>query len=557
MRTGNGIKLFLLTAASLLAVSCGDDEEGPSGSGTNPTASTLEANASASTNSVVARWTGCPDADFEEYRLYRSTEPGIAGDQTGAVIVATHTSASDTVFTDTGLSWSETYYYALRTRDTEGLVSWSNEATAVTPDSGASGEWLTCAEVQGAAGSSPYEGQVVTVTGVVTVGGTELYSSDGIYAVLSDPDGGPWSGLALYGDSVESLVRGDSIAITGTVQEYYGMTEIGFPTSIEILGTGAALPAPAAVPTTDITEAGGAEQWEGVLVEITDAIVMSVGSYGQYEVDDGSGACLVDDMGDYSYNPTVGDTLYRAAGVVWYSFSEWKLEPRDDDDLDVSGGGGGPGEVLSCYEVQGQADESPYLGQIVSVTGIVTAAGGEFYSSSQEYAVIEDAGGGSWSGLVLYDNDVLAFARGDSVVVTGTVQEFNGLTEISYITDTEVVASGHSVPAPQDLTTGELMTSVDPEEWEGVLVRVQNLTVSDDSLGYGQWSVTDGSGDCIVDDLGDYSYTPSTGDSIQSMIGVCFYSFAEFKLAPRDAAASHLAGASAAVGRPYPFGRPA
>ncbi|HPH39202.1 MAG TPA: hypothetical protein PK274_03080, partial [Candidatus Fermentibacter daniensis] len=208
MRTRSGIKLFLLAAASLMAVSCGDDEQGPSGSGTNPTASTLEANASATVNSVTARWTGCPDADFEEYRLYRSTQPGIAGDQTGAVIVATHTSASDTVFTDTGLSWSETYYYALRTRDTEGLVSWSNEATAVTPDSGATGGWLTCADVQGGAASSPYEGQVVTVTGVVTVGGGEFYTSSGAYAVLSDPEGGPWSGLVLFDSDVLSFARG-------------------------------------------------------------------------------------------------------------------------------------------------------------------------------------------------------------------------------------------------------------------------------------------------------------------------------------------------------------
>ncbi|MCC6871776.1 MAG: hypothetical protein IT351_05285 [Candidatus Fermentibacter sp.] len=533
MRTRSGIKLFLLAAASLMAVSCGDDEQGPSGSGTNPTASTLEANASATVNSVTARWTGCPDADFEEYRLYRSTQPGIAGDQTGAVIVATHTSASDTVFTDTGLSWSETYYYALRTRDTEGLVSWSNEATAVTPDSGATGGWLTCADVQGGAASSPYEGQVVTVTGVVTVGGGEFYTSSGAYAVLSDPEGGPWSGLVLYGDSVGRLVRGDSIAITGTVQEHFGMTELGYPTSILMLGTGAALPAPAAISTNNLTDAGGAEQWEGVLVEITDAVITSLGTYGQFEVNDGSGACLVDDLGSYIYNPAVGDTLYRAAGIGWYSFDEWKLEPRDDDDLEVSSGGG-PGEVLSCYQVQGQAAQSPYVGQIVSVTGIVTVAGGEYYSSSQGYSVIEDAGGGPWSGLVLFDSDVLSFARGDSVVVTGTVQEYYGMTELSYITDARIISSGHPLPAPQDLTTGALMTSADPEEWEGVLVRVQNVTVSNDSLGYGQWSVTDGSGDCIVDDLGDYTYEPYTGDSIQSIIGVCFYSFSEFKMEPRD-----------------------
>lgn len=525
--------MLILAAAVTLAASCGDDEQGPAGTGEEPQASVLDADASGSTNSVLASWTQCPDEDFEEYRLYRSEESGIEEDQTGAVIAATHTSASDTVFTDTGLEWSHTYYYALVTRDTEGLESWSNEVTAVTPDSGAAGDWLTCAEVQGMAASSPYEGQVVTVTGVVTVGGTEYYSSTSPYAVLSDPSGGPWSGLVLYGDSVESLVRGDSIAITGTVQEYYGMTELGYATSIDILGSDADLPAPSAVASENLTEAGGAEEWEAVLVEITDAVVISVGSYGQFNVDDGSGECIVDDMGDYSYVPTVGDTLFSAAGVLWYSYSEWKLEPRDDGDLDV-GGGTGPGEVLSCYEVQGQVAESPYLGQIVSVTGIVTVGGDEFYSSSQDYAVIQDEGGGGWSGLALYDNDISGFARGDSVVVTGTVQEYYGFTELSYITDAEIVSSGHPLPAPHDATTGEMMTSSAPEEWESVLVRIQNLTVVSDSLGYGQWSVTDGSGACMIDDMGDYTYEPTVGGAIQSIVGVCWFSFEDFKVEPRD-----------------------
>ncbi|MDM7991678.1 MAG: hypothetical protein QUS11_00005 [Candidatus Fermentibacter sp.] len=526
-------RMLILAAAVTLAASCGDDEQGPAGTGEEPQASVLDADASGSTNSVLASWTQCPDEDFEEYRLYRSEESGIEEDQTGAVIAATHTSASDTVFTDTGLEWSHTYYYALVTRDTEGLESWSNEVTAVTPDSGAAGDWLTCAEVQGMAASSPYEGQVVTVTGVVTVGGTEYYSSTSPYAVLSDPSGGPWSGLVLYGDSVESLVRGDSIAITGTVQEYYGMTELGYATSIDILGSDADLPAPSAVASENLTEAGGAEEWEAVLVEITDAVVISVGSYGQFNVDDGSGECIVDDMGDYSYVPTVGDTLFSAAGVLWYSYSEWKLEPRDDGDLDV-GGGTGPGEVLSCYEVQGQVAESPYLGQIVSVTGIVTVGGDEFYSSSQDYAVIQDEGGGGWSGLALYDNDISGFARGDSVVVTGTVQEYYGFTELSYITDAEIVSSGHPLPAPHDATTGEMMTSSAPEEWESVLVRIQNLTVVSDSLGYGQWSVTDGSGACMIDDMGDYTYEPTVGGAIQSIVGVCWFSFEDFKVEPRD-----------------------
>ncbi len=526
-------RLLIPVAALMLAAACGDDEQGPTGPGEEPAASTLSADASGSANTVFLSWTQCPDSDFEQYRLFRSTTPDIEESPAGAVIVATHSTASDTVFTDTGLDWDETYYYALVTRDTEGLETWSNEVSAVTPDSGASGDWLTCAEIQGGAASSPYEGEIVTVMGLVTVGGDEFYTQDSPYAVITDPLGGAWSGLVLYGDSVGSLARGDSVLVTGTVQEYYELTEIGFITGVEILGTGADLPAPSQVYTFDLSASGSPEQWEAVLVEVSDAVVESVGSYGQFDVDDGSGACIVDDLGDYGYTPVVGDTLFSAAGVLWYSYDEWKLEPRDDGDLDV-GGGSGPGDVLTCYEVQGQQASSPYLGQVVSVTGIVTVGGGEFYSSSQEYAVIQDAGGAEWSGLILFDSDIAAFVRGDSVTVTGTVQEYYGLTEISYITMAQVHSGGHALPSPQTLSTGALSTSAVPEEWEGVLVMIQDLTVVSDSLGFGEWSVTDGSGTCRIDDLGEYTYEPAVGGLIQSITGVCWYSFDDFKVEPRD-----------------------
>lgn len=526
-----GIALLAL-AACLLVTACGDDEGNPSGPGTEPTASILSADPSAMLNSITLSWTSCPDADFFEYRLYRSLTAGIEADPDAADIVRITTSAGDTTYTDSGLEWSTTYYYALMTMDDEGLQSWSNEVEAATPDSG-SCEWLTCYEVQGQADASPYEGQVVTVMGVVTVGGDEYYSSTSPYAVLSDPEGGAWGGLVLYGDSVGALARGDSILVTGEVQEYYGMTELSYISDITLLGTGAASPPAAQVSTHDLTEAGGAEQWEGVLVEIRDAIVTELGSYGQFTVDDGTGGCLVDDLGDYSYTPAVGDTLHSAVGVQWYSYSEWKLEPRDDNDLDV-GGGGGPGDVLTCYEVQGQASSSPYEGMTVSVTGVVTVGGDEYYSSSGALAVICDVAGGPWSGLPLYGTEVAGLARGDSVTVTGTVQEYNGLTEISSISDVVIHSSGHQLPPAEVLQTGDLATSASPEQWEGVLVAVLNVTVSNDDLGYGEWSVTDGSGDCRVDDLGDYTYSPQVGNTITQLAGILWYSFSDFKIEPRD-----------------------
>lgn len=518
----------LMVGAAVMLVACGDDES-PAGPGTPPAPSVLSVAASV-TNSAAASWTMCDDTDFSEYRLYRSTTPGIAQNPPASP-VRTSSTASDTTYTDTGLDWGETYYYALQTRDTESLSAWSNEATVVVPDSGSGGGALTCYQVQGQQAESPYLDQVVTVTGIVTAGGDEYYNSSGPVAVLGDAAGGPWSGLIMFGDSVASLTRGDSILITGTVDEFFGLTELTFITSVQVLSTGNPMPPAEQIDSGDIANSdANAEQYEAVLCTVTDAFVTDVLGYGEFNIDDGSGDCLVDDMGDYSYNPTVGDTVHTATGVVWYSYSEYKLEPRDDNDLDTSGGGGG-GDALSCYQVQGQQDDSPYDGQTVTVTGIVVVAGGEWYSSAGAYAVIMDADGGPWSGLTLYGSDIADLVRGDSVTVTGVIDEYFYLTEMTFpYAEVTVESTGHALPAPEALDTGD----VGQEQWESVLVSVADVTVTEDDLGYGEWAVDDGSGDIRVDDLGDYTYVPSIGDTFTEIIGVCWYSFDNWKIEPRD-----------------------
>ncbi|MFO7948870.1 MAG: hypothetical protein R6U36_00725 [Candidatus Fermentibacteraceae bacterium] len=530
--------VVLAAGAAPMLAGCGDDES-PSGPGGSPTASTLTLEAGGIDASVAATWTECPDGDFAEYRLYRSTVAGIEDNVGDATLVATVDTASDTTYNDAGLDWSTVYYYALRTSDTEGLHSWSNEASATTPDSGGCG-YLTCYEIQGQASGSPYEGQEVTVMGVVVVGGEEYYSSSAPVAVISDPEGGPWHGLTLYGDSAASLQRGDSIMVTGEVQEYYDFTELGYITEIQRLGTGASLPEPYDISTVDLSTAGDPEQYESVLLRITDAIVTTEpDEWGVFGVDDGSGECNVDDNGDYSYTPSLGDTLNYAIGVGWYAFSEWTLQPRDDSDIDASGGGGGgSGDTLTCYEVQGQADQSPYEGETVSVTGIVTVDGDSLYSSGQAYCVMQDYSGGPWSGLVLYDNDAESLNRGDSVTVTGEVTEWESsgsyLTELSYITDVTVHETGHALPPVELLTTGELANSASPEQWEAVLVEVQNVEVTEAPGQYGEWKINDGTGECIVDDLGTYGFEPSVGDTFSSVVGIFWESYGDYKMEPRD-----------------------
>ena len=517
---------FIALASILISISCGDDEN-PTSPGDDPTASTLSAT-SGTTNTVFASWSICPDNDFSEYNLYRSTSSGISGNPPSTPI-RTASNASDTTFSDPGLNWGETYYYAVQTKNTGNNTVWSNEVQVVIADSGSTGDYLTCYQIQGQQASSPYDGQVVSVTGIVTVGGDEYYSSSGPVAVLGDQAGGPWTGLVLFGDSIASLTRGDSIIITGTVQEFFEMTELADISLVEVVSTGNDLPPSTAVTSSGISGLSDPEQFESVLVSISNGIVTELQGYGEFLVDDGSGECRFDDMGDYSYNPAVGDTIFTGTGTLWYNYSDWMLEPRDNNDLVTSGGG----DAYTCYEIQGQQPDSPFEGQTVSVTGIVTADLTDYPNSSYPYAFLGDYDGGAWTGLMIYGDDLSVLNRGDSVTITGEIDEWYGCTELKFPTNIVVHSSGHALPPTIVLSTGDLPNSSASEQWESVLVGVEGVEVTSEPNSYGIWGVDDSSGECLVDDWGSYTYNPTLGDLLDSIVGILSYDYDEFKIQPR------------------------
>lgn len=184
---------------------------------------------------------------------------------------------------------------------------------------------------------------------------------------------------------------------------------------------------------------------------------------------------------------------------------------------------GGP-TTTSIYDIQYTTDprgDSPENGQTVNTEGVVTAifSGGYF---------IQD-GAGAWNGIYVYDSSNTP-AVGDLVSFTATVAEYYHLTELTGITDFQVLSSGNALPAAQELATG----SVADEQWEGCLVKVSDVTITNADLGYGEWSVSDGSGDVRVDDRGGYTYVPSLDNQLKSITGPLDYSFSTYKIQPRD-----------------------
>ncbi len=144
---------------------------------------------------------------------------------------------------------------------------------------------------------------------------------------------------------------------------------------------------------------------------------------------------------------------------------------------------------------------------------------------------------GAWSGLWLAADDELAtVVEGDVLRVSGEVRELEtggdppagdgSLTAV--VLDQQVdLLSQDSAPAPVGLGLAELADPEDAEAYEGVLVRLEALTVTEG--GIGTWVADD---QLEVHDL--YVETTAlTGASLDALTGVLWYSQGSFRLCPR------------------------
>lgn len=176
----------------------------------------------------------------------------------------------------------------------------------------------------GQEGDSPLDGQLVTIEGVVTgVSSLSIFVQDADSA---------WSGVNVFGSDVASQVSmGDRIRVTGEVEEYYDKTEITNISSLTILEQNVALPDPIVVATGELAQ----EKYEGVLVQVRNATCTNADlDHGEWEVDDGSGPCRINDLILKDFVPELGQT-YTITGICDYSFSNFKIEPRILEDIKI------------------------------------------------------------------------------------------------------------------------------------------------------------------------------------------------------------------------------
>ena len=181
-------------------------------------------------------------------------------------------------------------------------------------------------------------------------------------------------------------------------------------------------------------------------------------------------------------------------------------------------------EVIPIKEIQSNTkdgDASAYAGETVTSEGIVTAVGDNgFYMQG---------GKEPWSGIWVYVTAEVA--PGDKVRVTGKIDEYYQLTEFNQPEKVEVIGSA-DIPEPIKLKTSE----VSQEKYEGVLVRIENLEVTNPTAGHGEWLVTDGSGETKIagSNVGASATPAKEGQQVDYIEGLVTFDYGEYKIEPKD-----------------------
>ncbi len=379
-------------------------------------------------------------------------------------------------------------------------------------------------------GDSPLDGQVVTISGIVTA---EFWGgSSNRYLHVQDAEG-PWNGIVAFNydgwdtfdfitssGTENSVAEGDSITLTGTVDEYYNLTEIVDVTEVVIHGSGANMISPSLVTPGQVMTGGTeSEAYEGCLVAVVNITVDDPDlGYGEWSVTDGTNSMRLDDIWDYYYVPEAGQSLAEISGVMTYTYSNAKLLPRLARDIIEADGD--PVRLQRIQQVlysdliaAGEDEESDisYLyGDTVTVEGIVTMPTGLSYAGAGIKFIFQDENGGPWSSILSYDPDSSAFPvlyEGDRIQAAGYVYEYStgpaNMTELFITEPVNIMAVGEELPDAELIESGDLRWPTTAEQWGNVTVRIEEGTVTNNDLQYEVFEVDDGSGGVLVDDDSD------------------------------------------------------
>ncbi|WP_428264605.1 hypothetical protein [Haliangium sp.] len=453
------------------------------------------------------------------------------------------------------------------------------------PDAAPAAEY-TVQEVQDEAMAA---GTPVILRGVVVVAVDGFGQRQGNVYVM-EPDGGPFSGVAVNVPNAQGAVPGDLVDVEGGIKAEFALdadtstrtlTQIEAPqggqVTITKVGDGT-IPAPEVLdPSALAADDAEAEKWEGVLVQFEDVAIgtparsidfddptlVELEITGPFRIDSSlteiDGAAI-----------TYGDCYQSITGIGQYFF-EYKIMPRSTDDL-VGGGTGCAQEIgadcsdtndndadghADCFDLECQdavaecaltvidvQNDTYGEGQWVKIKGAVVAA----VESDRKDLYIQDLGvTDDHNGLYVFrgaqgelDAQIVVGARVD---VFGRVGRYFGSTNLDNVVEVSFAAAGdpNDVVVRTDVDAFALRAASTASPYEGVVVEFQNLPVFNAAYdNFGRFSVGSAGMELVIDPDqidADFDPTVTASDCFATVRGIVVLNTFDdyYMLAPRSA----------------------
>ncbi|HEX6732783.1 MAG TPA: endonuclease/exonuclease/phosphatase family protein, partial [Pyrinomonadaceae bacterium] len=132
---------------------------------------------------------------------------------------------------------------------------------------------------------------------------------------------------------------------------------------------------------------------------------------------------------------------------------------------------------LQIHEIQGSGATTPFAGQFVSTSGIVTARKNNGFFLQDPTPDLDPA---TSDGLFVFTSSAPAVLTGDAVTIVGSATEFFNLTQVESTLpgDVSVTSSGNVLPPAVTLTTTILSANGSPDQLE----RFEGMRMHADSL---------------------------------------------------------------------------
>lgn len=369
---------------------------------------------------------------------------------------------------------------------------------------------------------------------------------------VQDVEGGEFSGIKVFGVALNefaALQVGDIVDITNAEKDEFkfgmdegSVTEVkgaaGGMLTVTKKGTGT-VPAPAnvdakainALPTKEARMAEW-EKWEGVLIKVSGARQLAaVSTFGSMPGPDSTefritGVARVQSaLVELPATATLGVCYESITGIGDHFFNDL-IHPRSAADLVVGGTACNP---MATTVVQTQTQTNP---ELANLTDVIVTAIDDIGTTTKGFWVSDAAQSALNAGVYVFTRDAIPanVAVGKTVSVVGGVDEFDlgsGGNPPMGDTITEIVspvvtvsAAAAVIPLPLAATAAQVADITNGEPYEGVLVRVSNLKVTNINAGAGKVELTDNAGGKVImdDDVFDWPdqvlndcYTTVTG----------------------------------------------